>query len=71
MWRGQLLAQMPVLQGKFVDYADQAFDVGAELLKFGLVLLAQFFEPHNLFAEPGLGVRGVPALFDLGVELVF
>lgn len=66
----QEVAQLMVFQGQLVDHPDQPLNVGAELFEFGFVLLAEFLEPYDVFAEPGLGVGGLPALFDLGVELV-
>jgi hypothetical protein len=39
-----------------VDRPHQSFDIGPELCELGFVLLAEFLEPYDLFAEPGLEV---------------
>lgn len=63
-------AQLPVFQCQLVDHPHQPFNIGPELFELGFVLLAEFLEPYDLFAEPSLGVGGLSALFDFGVELV-
>ena len=66
----QQSAQLPVFQCQLVDHPHQPFSIGPDLFELGFVLLSEFLEPYDLFAEPGLGVRELSALFDLGVELV-
>jgi hypothetical protein len=51
---GQPLTQLKVFQGQSVDDPDEPCNVGAELFEFGFVLLTEFLEPYDLFAEPGL-----------------
>ncbi|MFJ8466009.1 hypothetical protein [Streptomyces swartbergensis] len=79
-WRGkdtdgqvgsrQQSAQLPVFHCQLVDRPHRPFDIGTELFELRFVLLSEFLEPYDLFAEPGLGIRGLSALFDLGMELV-
>lgn len=57
----QQFVQLPILQGQLVDHPHQPFDIGAELFELGLILRAEFLESYDLFAEPGFGVRGLPA----------